>query len=98
VAGVIARPGGVFEADARAPLEELETAMERDLAPADLEEEIETVGGLVTAIAGRVPQRGEVITHPQGFEMQVLDADPRRVKRVRIRPAAPAVTPSSAAE
>ena len=99
VAGVIARPGGVFEADARAPLEELEAAMERELAPADLEEEIETVGGLVTAVAGRVPQRGEVIAHPQGFEMQVLDADPRRVKRVRIRPAlAATAAPAPSAE
>ena len=87
-AGVIARPGGIFEADARAPLEELEAAMGQDLAPADLEEDIDTVGGFVTAIAGRVPQRGEVITHADGFEIQVLDADPRRVKRVRIRPTA----------
>jgi CBS domain containing-hemolysin-like protein len=88
-AQVIARPGAVFEADARAPLDELEAAMARELAPPDLEEEIDTVGGLVTAIAGRVPQRGEVIAHPAGFEIQVLDADPRRVKRVRLRPPAP---------
>ncbi|HEX5378091.1 MAG TPA: hemolysin family protein [Phenylobacterium sp.] len=92
-AGVVARPGGVFEADARAPLEELETAVGRSLAPADLDEEIETVGGLVTAIAGRVPQRGEVILHPDGFEMQVLDADPRRVKRVRLRRPPPPAPP-----
>ena len=85
VAGVIARPGEIFEADARAPLEELEAAVGRDLAPSDLEEDIETVGGLVTALAGRVPQRGEVIPHPDGFEIQILDADPRRVKRVRWR-------------
>ena len=85
-AGVVARPGGIFEADARAPLEELEAAVGRNLAPLDLDEEIETVGGLVTALAGRVPQRGEVISHPDGFELQVLDADPRRVKRVRLRP------------
>ena len=97
-AGVIARPGGVFEAMARAPLEELEAAMERELAPADLEEEIDTVGGLVTAIAGRVPQRGEVIAHPLGFEIQVLDADPRRVKRVRVRPAAKPAAPTPAPE
>jgi CBS domain containing-hemolysin-like protein len=88
-AGVVARPGGIFEATARAPLEELETAMGRELAPPDLEEEIETVGGLVTALAGRVPQRGEVIPHPGGFEIQILDADPRRVKRVRLRPTPP---------
>ncbi len=85
---VIARPGGVFEADARAPLEELEAAVGQELAPPDFEEEIDTVAGLVTALAGRVPQRGELIEHPAGFELQVMDADPRRVKRVRLRPAA----------
>ena len=46
------------------------------------------MAGLVTARAGRVPQRGELIEHPAGFELQVMDADPRRVKRVRLRPAA----------
>jgi CBS domain containing-hemolysin-like protein len=84
-AGVVARPGGVFEVDARAPLEELEAAVGAELAPPDLEEEIDTVAGLVTALAGRVPQRGEVISHAGGFEFQVTDADPRRVKRVRVR-------------
>lgn len=64
--------------------------MGADLAPPDLDEEIDTVGGLVSALAGRVPQRGEVIAHPGGFEITVTDADPRRVKRVRFRPAAPA--------
>lgn len=83
---IISRPGGVFEADARAPLEELEAAVGQALAPPDLEEEIDTVAGLVTALAGRVPQRGELIAHPAGFELQVMDADPRRVKRVRLRP------------
>ncbi len=86
VSGVIARGGGVFEADARAPIEDLEIALgDAELAPPDLEEEIDTVGGLVTAIAGRVPRRGEVIAHPSGYELEVVDADPRRVKRVRIR-------------
>jgi len=87
---VVAKPAGVFEADARAPLEELEAAVGAVLVLPDFEEEIDTVAGLVTALAGRVPQRGEVIAHPAGFELQVLDADPRRVKRVRLRPAAPA--------
>lgn len=87
VSGVLARPGGLFEADARAPLEDLEEALGNgDLAPAELEEEIDTVGGLVVAIAGRVPRRGEVIAHPAGYELEVIDADPRRVKRVRVRP------------
>lgn len=88
-AGVIARPGGVFEVEGRTPLDELETAVGRELAPPDLEEEIDTVAGLVIAIAGRVPQRSEVIAHPDGYEFQVIDADPRRVKRVRLRPIAP---------
>lgn len=89
VSGVVERPGGVFEADARAPLEDLEVAMGRDLAPPDLDEEIDTVAGLVTALAGRVPQRGEVIAHNSGFDFEVIDADPRRVKRVRVRPTVP---------
>ncbi|MGE5502609.1 MAG: hemolysin family protein, partial [Ignavibacteriales bacterium] len=58
-AAVVQRPGNVFEADARAPLEDLEEAMGEDLAPPDLDEEIDTVAGLVIALAGRVPQRGE---------------------------------------
>lgn len=78
--------------DGRAPLEELEHALGEgvDLAPADLDEEIDTVAGLVNALAGRVPQKRERIDHPDGFTLEVLAADPRRVKRVRVRrPAAP---------
>ena len=84
-AHIVARPGGVFEADARASLEELEAALGESLATEDLEEDIDTVGGLVATLAGRVPQRGEVISHPGGFEFEVTDADPRRIKHVRIR-------------
>jgi CBS domain containing-hemolysin-like protein len=74
-------------ADGRAPLEDLEAAMGEgvDLAPPDLDEEIDTVAGLVNALAGRVPQRGEMIEHPGGFVIEVLAADPRRVSRVRVR-------------
>ena len=88
-AAIVARPGGVFDADARAPLEELEAALGRELAPSEMEEDIDTVAGLVVALAGRVPQRGEVIAHPQGYEFEVVEADPRRVRRVRVRGAAP---------
>ncbi len=84
-AHIVARPGGLFEADARASLEEFEAALGEPVASEDLEEEIDTVGGLVGALAGRVPQRGEVISHPGGFEFEVTDSDPRRVKHVRIR-------------
>ncbi|HEX8569332.1 MAG TPA: hemolysin family protein [Caulobacteraceae bacterium] len=80
---VTARPGG-WDCDARAPLEDLEVQVGRSLSPED-EEEIDTVGGLVAVLAGRVPQRGEVIAHPAGLEFEVTDADPRRIKRVRVR-------------
>ena len=82
---IVERPGGLIEADARAPLEDLEALLGEHLSPPDLEEEIDTVAGLVATIAGRVPQRGEVIHHPAGFDFEVLDADPRRLKRLRIR-------------
>lgn len=77
--------------DGRAPLEELEQAIGggADLAPADLDEDIDTVAGLVNALAGRVPQRRERIEHPDGFVLEVLAASPRRVKRVRVRRVAP---------
>jgi CBS domain containing-hemolysin-like protein len=95
---VIARPGGVYEADGRAPLEELEAALSLELTPPDFEEEIDTVAGLVTAIAGRLPQRGEVIAHPAGLDFEVTDADPRRVKRVRVRPTRTARPEDAAAQ
>jgi CBS domain containing-hemolysin-like protein len=95
-----ARPGGVFDADARASLEALEAALGGELTPEDLAaEDIDTVGGLVSALAGRVPQRGELIAHPGGWEFEITDADPRRIKRVRVRPPpAPLVTPVSEAD
>ena len=80
---VVPRPGG-WDADARAPLEDLEVQVGQPLSVDD-EEEIDTVGGLVASLAGRVPQRGEVIAHPAGFEFEVADADPRRIKRLRVR-------------
>jgi hemolysin (HlyC) family protein len=46
---------------------------------------VDTLGGLVSSLAGRVPKRGEVIAHPLGIEFEVLDADPRRIKRLRVR-------------
>lgn len=83
----VAEDEGGWVADGRAPLEELESAMGEgvDLAPPDLDEEIDTVAGLVNALAGRVPQRRETIEHPGGYLIEVIAADPRRVKRVRVR-------------
>lgn len=90
VSGLTERPNGDIDADARVLLEDLEARLGNgELAPADQEEDIDTVGGLVTALAGRLPRRGEVIAHPAGFEFEVLAADPRRVRRVRIRRSTP---------
>jgi CBS domain containing-hemolysin-like protein len=88
-AAILARPGGLYEAEARAPLEALDALLGVELAPPDAEEDIDTVGGLVVALAGRVPQRGEVIVHPKGYEFEVIEADPRRVRRLRIRAQSP---------
>ena len=92
---IVARPGGLLEADARVSLEELEALLGHTLALPDPEEDIDTAAGLVTALAGRVPQRGEVIPHPDGVEFEVTEADPRRIRRLRIRPATPNLVPDA---
>ena len=83
-------PGGVIEAAARLPVEDLEARLGLTLLDAEAAEDIETLGGLVFSLVGRIPARGELIGHPAGVQFEVLDADPRRIKRLRIhRPAAP---------
>jgi len=74
----------VFVADARVELEEIAAAIGSDFDVRDLIDDVDTLGGLVFASLGRIPARGEVVQALPGFEFQVLDADPRRVKRVRI--------------
>ena len=76
---------GVYVAQSRTPLAEFEEAIGRSLTPEGAEEEPETLGGLVFVLSGRVPARGEVIPHPSGGEIEVVDADPRRIKRLRLR-------------
>jgi CBS domain containing-hemolysin-like protein len=78
---------GVWEADARVELEEFSERAGVDLTLEDMEDDIDTLGGLVFALAGRVPPRGEILHHPTGYDFEVIDADPRRIKRVRIRSA-----------
>jgi CBS domain containing-hemolysin-like protein len=76
---------GSFVADARTSLEEARQMIGEDFAKVeDLDEDIDTLGGLVFEIAGRVPVRGEILRGPGEYEIEVLDADPRRVKRIRI--------------
>jgi CBS domain containing-hemolysin-like protein len=94
----ILHDGQGWVVDGRALLEDLEAAIGDgvDLAPPDLDEEIDTVAGLVNALAGRVPQRREVVDHPGGFTLEVMSADPRRVKRVRVRRLADAIAKTPA--
>jgi magnesium and cobalt transporter len=82
---LIERADGTLVADARTPIELLEDRQGVLLRPAGDQEEVDTLGGLVSTLAGRVPKRGEVIAHPAGIEFEVLDADPRRIKRLRVR-------------
>lgn len=82
---LIERADGTLIADARIPIEQLEERQGIRLRPTGEQDEVDTLGGLVSSLAGRVPGRGEVIGHPSGIEFEVLDADPRRVKRLRVR-------------
>ncbi len=79
-------PDGKFTVEARAKLDEVTQTVGLDVREIEGVDDIDTLGGLVAAIAGRVPARGEIVIGPQGFEFEVLDADPRRIKRVRIHP------------
>ncbi len=78
---------GCYLALAKTPLEDFEAELGRSLTDHEEvdEEEIETLGGLVFMLSGRVPARGEVVVHPNGPEFEVIDADPRRIKRLRVR-------------
>jgi CBS domain containing-hemolysin-like protein len=74
-------------ASARTPVRELEAHFGLKLLTPEEEEDIDTLGGLAFAIVGRVPARGELIRHASGLEFEVLDADPRRVKKLKIHDA-----------
>jgi magnesium and cobalt transporter len=76
---------GVIIAQSRAPLEELESALGLRLRTGEEDEEIDTLGGLVFLRMGRVPARGEVVFHESGAEIEIVDADARRIKRLRLR-------------
>jgi magnesium and cobalt transporter len=76
---------GQYLVQARAPLDEFEAEIGLKLAAEDEDEEVDTLGGLVFMLTGRVPSRGEVIPHESGVEFEVVDADPRKIKRLRVR-------------
>jgi len=79
-----------FIADARATLDELRDATGIDLSETEIAEDIDTLGGLIVTLAGRVPAKGELIEGPHGLEFEILDADSRRIKRLNIHRRSPA--------
>ncbi len=106
---VVRQPDGSFVADARASLEDVTAIVGQGFDAGELAKEVDTLGGYLVTRVGRVPLRGELVPGPAPFEIEVLDADPRRIKRVRIhrgkerRPArdpklaAPTLQPASGA-
>ena len=84
---VLRRDGETWVADARYDLEDFKRESGIDLMTEDTNEDVDSLGGLVTSLLGRVPLRGEIVAHPGGYEFEVLEADPRRVRRIGIRPA-----------
>ena len=89
---IVPTDDGGFIADARAPLEEVSDMLGQELEVGDLVADIDTLGGLVFNRAGHVPVRGELVAFPGGYEFEILDADPRRIKRVRIHRREPGTT------
>jgi CBS domain containing-hemolysin-like protein len=79
---------GVWHADARAELEEVAELVDPRLG--EVEEDVDTLGGLATVLAGHVPQAGETVAHPSGWRLEITEADPRRVARLRLHPPAEA--------
>lgn len=75
---------GVYEADARVTIDKLEEVIRADFLSDELDETVDTLGGLVFTIEGRVPEVGETVNHPEGFRFEIIDADPRRIKRIRL--------------
>ena len=82
---------GVWEADARIELEELQKAVDARLTSDD--DDIDTLGGLVFLMAGHIPAKGECIQHPSGWTLEAVDSDPRKIIRVRLH--APDTRPSA---
>jgi CBS domain containing-hemolysin-like protein len=81
---IVRQSDNTFIADARASLDDVRSVIGEDFVTGEAGEEVETLGGYLVTHVGRLPVRGEVISGPGNFEIEVLDADPRRVKRLRI--------------
>jgi CBS domain containing-hemolysin-like protein len=88
------RVDGTIDVNGRTPVEMLEQEI-GDVLSEDERREIDTVGGLIFSLLGRIPERGEVVRHPSGVEFEILDVDPRRIRRLRVRPPSTAAQPAS---
>lgn len=88
-------PDGRIDATARAEIGELEELLGLTLLAEEREDELDTLGGLIFDMLGRVPQRGEVVVHSTGLEFEITDADPRRIKRLMVHPGAHPKNPST---
>jgi len=75
---------GCWEADARAELEDVAEAIDPKLA--DIEEDVDTLGGLASVLAGHVPQPGEIVDHGSGWRLEIIDGDTKRVTKLRLHP------------
>lgn len=82
---VTERPDGALDLNARMPVAEFEERVGPILSEDERDADIDTIGGLVFTLAGRVPAKGEVISHPSGLEFRILEADARRIRRLRAR-------------
>ena len=87
------RNDGTLDVNGRTTIELLEQEIGQILSD-DERQEIDTIGGLIFSLLGRIPERGEVVRHPSGVEFEILDVDPRRIRRLRVRP--PVTLPSPA--
>ena len=81
---VVRQPDGSFLADARAQLDDVVTTVGPEFEIGDVTDEVDTLAGYVMTRAGRLPSRGEVVQGPANYEIEVLDSDPRRLKKLRI--------------
>ena len=82
---MVERPDGSMDLDGRTPIEEFETKMGPVLTEEERGADIDTVGGLIFVLAGRVPAKGELVSHSSGLEFRVMDSDPRKIRKLRVR-------------
>ncbi|MEO1017377.1 MAG: transporter associated domain-containing protein, partial [Pseudomonadota bacterium] len=85
---IVENEDGSLDADGRVFLEDLEERLDLKLLSETERDEADTLGGLIFTLVDRVPARGELVSHPAGLQFEIVDADPRRINRVRIRPSA----------